>query len=82
MPGSSEESEANIAFDAKTRNAVFTVVNKEEEPELPKEFKEIRFISDTGVRAKWYQTVLNGHSKIEANGTFRWVPGGQLEKLH
>ena len=81
MSGGSEESEASIAFDAKSRKAVFMVVNKEEEPVIPKGFKDIQFISDAGVRAKWYQAVLDEHAKSEANGTFQWIPDDQLEGL-
>ena len=81
LSGGSEESEASIAFDAKSRKAVFMVVNKEEEPVIPKGFKDIQFISDAGVRAKWYQAVLDEHAKSEANGTFQWIPDDQLDGL-
>ena len=76
LSGDSQESEASIAFDANTRKAVFIVDNKEEEPEIPKGFKDIQFISNAGVREKWYQAVLDEHNKSEANGTFQWIPDG------
>ena len=82
LSGGSEESEANIASDAKTRKAVFMVVNTEDAPEIPKGSKEIQFISDACVRTKWYHAVLDEHNKSEANGTFQWIPDAQLETLH
>ena len=71
LPGGSEKSETNIAFDAKTRKAVFVTVNTEDVPEIPKGFNDIRCINDAGVRAKWYQAVLGEHNTSEANGTFQ-----------
>ena len=79
--GTSCEMEGMLAFDVKTRKAILMVDNSKGEPSVPKGYKDIQFIDDAGVRAEWYQAVIDEHNKSEANGTFEWIPDEKLEQL-
>ena len=77
----SHDMEGMLAFDVKTRKAILMVDNNKGEPSVPKGYKNIQFIDDAGVRAEWYQAVLDEHNKSEANGTFEWIPDAKMEQL-
>ena len=81
MSGDEAETDATLAFNPNNRKAVFLVEKQKEEPSIPKGYKDIQFISDSGVRAKWYQAILEEHAKSESNGTFEWIPDEKLTEL-
>ena len=81
MSGDEAETDAMLAFNPNNRKAVFLVEKQKEEPRIPKGYKNIQFISDSGVRAKWYQAILEEHAKSEANGTFEWIPDEKQTEL-
>ena len=74
-------SEGMFVFEAETRKAKLVIQKTGGEPIVPKGFEDIQYISDEGVKAKWYQAVLDEHDKSEANGTFEWIPDETLDRL-
>jgi hypothetical protein len=70
-----KESELNgmLVFRENTGKAMLVMENTDGEPYVPKGYKDIQYITDKGVREKWYQAVLEEHEKSEANGTFEWI---------
>ena len=48
---------------------------------VPKGFHDIQYISDQGVKEKWYEAIRTEHQKSEDNCTFEWISDEELEKL-
>jgi hypothetical protein len=71
-----------VAFREDTGKAVMTVDNGiNEVPVVPKGFHDIQYISDQGVKEKWYEAVRKEHQKSEDNCTFEWISDEKLEEL-
>ena len=51
------------------------------EPESPKDVHDIQYISDQGVKEKWYEAVRAEYQKSEDNCTFEWISDKKLEEL-
>ena len=81
LSGDEAETDATLAFKPNNRKTVFLVEKQRKAPIIPKGYRDIQFISDSGVRAKWYQAILEEHAKSEANGTFEWVPDEKPTEL-
>ena len=77
-----DEIECSVAFREDTGKAVMTVDNGiNEVPVVPKGFHDIQYISDQGVKEKWYEAVRKEHQKSEDNCTFEWISDEKLEEL-
>jgi hypothetical protein len=77
-----DEIECSVVFREDAGNTVLTVDNGiEQVPVVPKGFYDIQYISDQGVREKWYKSVRNEHQKSEDNCNFEWISDKRLEEL-
>ena len=68
-----------MAFREDTGKAVLIVYNGTEEPVVPKGFHDIQYISDQGVKEKWYEAVRTEHQTSEDNCAFEWISDEELK---